>query len=70
LCNIKNTDKQTDCFEILSFDTNKDTKDEAEEVDMPAKLTRIDKVREVLEDMDNYLLRKLRSSGLPLAYVV
>jgi hypothetical protein len=43
---------------------------EAEEVDLPTKLTQTDKVRELLEDLDNYLIRKLGSSGLPLAYVV
>jgi hypothetical protein len=48
----------------------KDAEDEEEEVDLPGKLTRTEKVREVLEDIDNYLLRKLGSSGLPLAYIV
>jgi hypothetical protein len=43
---------------------------DAEDIDLPGKLTRIDKVRDVLEIMDNYLFRKLGSSGLPLAYVV
>jgi hypothetical protein len=37
---------------------------------LPTKLSRVDKVREVLEDIDNYLLRKLGASGLPLAYIV
>jgi hypothetical protein len=48
----------------------KDAEDEDEDLDLPGKLTRIDRVGEVLEDIDNYLLRKLGSSGLPLAYVV
>jgi hypothetical protein len=48
----------------------KESEEDAEEVDLPGKLTCTDKVREVLEDMDNYLLCKLGSSGLPLAYVV
>jgi hypothetical protein len=48
----------------------KDAEDEAEEVELPGKLTRVDKVRDVLEDIDNYLVRKLGSSGLSLAYVV
>jgi hypothetical protein len=54
----------TSCYRL------KDTEDDAEDLDLPSKLTRIEKVRDVLEDMDNYLVRKLGSSGLPLAYVV
>jgi hypothetical protein len=39
-------------------------------LDLPSKMTRIDKVREVLEDIDNYLIQKRGGSGLPLAYIV
>jgi hypothetical protein len=48
----------------------KEAEDEVEDIDLPTKLSRVDKVREVLEDIDNYLLRKLGASGLPLAYIV
>jgi hypothetical protein len=54
----------TICYRLNEAETDE------EEVDLPAKLVRIDKVRQVLEDIDNYLLRKLGASGLPLAYVV
>jgi hypothetical protein len=47
----------------------KESEDETEDVGLPAMLTRVYKVREVLEDIDNYKLWKLGSSGLPLAYI-
>jgi hypothetical protein len=43
----------------------KDAEDEAEEIDLPGKLTRTDKAGQVLEDIDNYLIRKLGVSGFP-----
>jgi hypothetical protein len=54
----------TVCYQL------KDAEDDLDELDLPSKLTRTDKVRDVLEDIDNYLIRKLGASGLPLAYVV
>jgi hypothetical protein len=48
----------------------KDKEDEKEDVELPPKLQKIDKVRDILEDIDNYLIRKLGASGLPLAYIV
>jgi hypothetical protein len=45
----------------------KEIEDNEEEVDLPAKLTRVDKVREVIENIDHYLNRKRGLSGLPLA---
>jgi hypothetical protein len=48
----------------------KEIEDEAEEIDLPIKLTRVDKVRDILENRDNYLLQQRGASGLPLAYVV
>jgi hypothetical protein len=59
-----NVGRLTSCYRL------KDTEDNAEDLELPSKLSRIEKVRDVLEDMDNYLVRKLGSSGLPLAYVV
>jgi hypothetical protein len=53
----------TNCYRM------KDAEDDAEDIDFPQKLTKIEQVRDVLEDMDNYLVRKLGSSGVPLAYV-
>jgi hypothetical protein len=48
----------------------KEHEDESEDIDLPGKLMKIEKVRDVLEDIDNYLIRKLGSSGLPLSYIV
>jgi hypothetical protein len=48
----------------------KEEEDEDEDVELPSKMTRIDKVREVLENIDNYLTQKRGGSGLSLAYVV
>ena len=40
-----------------------------EDLDLPPKLTDIQTVRSTLEDLDNYLRRRLGTSGLPQAYV-
>jgi hypothetical protein len=37
---------------------------------MPSKLSNIDKIRQVLENIDNHLLRVRGISGIPLLYVV
>ena len=47
----------------------KEEEDEDEDVDLPDKLSRVDKVRVVLENIDNYLIRKRGSSYVPLAYI-
>lgn len=44
--------------------------DEDGDINLPSKLTTIDKVRVTLEDIDDYLNRKKGISGVPLAYVV
>jgi hypothetical protein len=54
----------TNCYRL------KETEDDEEEVTLPTKLVCIEKVREILEDMDNYLIQKKGITGLPLAYVV
>jgi hypothetical protein len=48
----------------------KEIEDNEEEEELPGKLVRVDKVRDVIENIDHYLNRKRGSSGLPLAYVV
>jgi hypothetical protein len=55
---------------LISCYTMKETEEEEEDIDLPSKLTKVDKVRDVLENIDNYLYQKRGSSGLPLAYVV
>jgi hypothetical protein len=40
-----------------------------ETVDLPEKILKIDDVRNNIEDLDDYLMRKRGESGLPLAYV-
>jgi hypothetical protein len=50
--------------------TMKQAKDNKKENKMPAKLTKIDKVREFLENLDDYLYLTLGSVGFLLAYVV
>lgn len=44
--------------------------DEDNDVNLPAKLTTIDRVWVTIEDIDDYLVRKHGGSGVPLAYVV
>lgn len=56
----------TNVYALKEADDNEDDDD----VTLPAKLTTIDKVRVTLEDIDDYLVRKKGSSGLPLAYIV
>ena len=43
---------------------------EDDDLDLPPKMTDIKTVRSTLEDLDNYLSRRLGTSGLPLAYVM
>jgi hypothetical protein len=64
VANQATLDRLVNCYRL------KDAEDEDEDVELPQKLLKTDKVRDVLEDIDNYLVRKLGSSGLPLAYVV
>jgi hypothetical protein len=40
-----------------------------ETIDLPGKIVKVDDVRNNIEDLDDYLARKLGASGLPLAYV-
>jgi hypothetical protein len=47
----------------------KEEEDDDEDVEFPDKLTTVDKVRVVLENIDEYLIRKRGSSFVPLAYV-
>jgi hypothetical protein len=47
----------------------KEAEDDDDDVDLPEKLTTVEKVRVVLENIDNYLIRKRGSSFVPLAYV-
>lgn len=45
--------------------------DETEDdLDMPEAFTRVDTARVVIENLDDYLLRKRSETGVPLAYVV
>jgi hypothetical protein len=48
----------------------KESKDKEDKTELPAKLTKIEKVREALKNIDNYHYRTSGSSDLPLAYVV
>ena len=41
-----------------------------EDIKPPTPITKIEDIRNNIEDLDNYLLRKLGETGLPLAYVV
>jgi hypothetical protein len=49
----------------------KETEDslKKETVELPEKILKIDDVRNNIEDLDDYLMRKRGESGLPLAYV-
>jgi hypothetical protein len=48
----------------------KDVGDEDVKVDMPAKLVKTDKVREIIENIESVLLRMRVIHGVPLLYVV
>lgn len=48
----------------------KEAEDKKVDIDLPDKLVAVDKVRIALENIDNYLTRKLGSSGIPLLYTV
>jgi hypothetical protein len=41
-----------------------------ETMELPVKILKVDDIRNKIEDLDNYLMRKRGMSGLPLAYVV
>jgi hypothetical protein len=55
---------------LVNCYTKKESKDKEDKTKLPAKLTKIKKVREVLKNINDYLYRTSGSSGLPLAYVV
>ena len=55
----------TDVYELK--DSEKEAEDNA--IKLPIQLTKIDDVRVTLEDLDDYLLRKLGDSDCPLTYV-
>jgi hypothetical protein len=48
----------------------KDVDEETAEVDLPDKLTKTDKVREVIENIESVLLVMKGINGVPLLYVV
>jgi hypothetical protein len=50
----------------------KETEDivKEETIKLPTAITKVEDIRTNIEDLDNYLLRKLGETGLPLAYVV
>jgi hypothetical protein len=56
----------TECYELQE----QHKLEEDEKVELPGKLTNIEKIRQVLENIDNYLSRVRGASGLPLLYVV
>jgi hypothetical protein len=41
-----------------------------ETIKLPTPITKVEDIRTNIEDLDNYLLRKLGETGLPLAYIV
>jgi hypothetical protein len=61
--NIATLPTLTDIYKL------KEDEEEDEDPDLPGKLTTVDKVRIILEDIDDYLMRKRGNSDVPLAYV-
>jgi hypothetical protein len=54
------------CYELQE----QQSKDEDEKTNLPKKLTNVDKIRQVVENIDDNLLRYRWASGIPLLYVV
>jgi hypothetical protein len=48
----------------------KEDEDKDNDIDLPKPLTKVDDVCAILEEIDDYSLRKFGDSGCPLAYVV
>lgn len=56
----------TDCYKLQDQHKAEDEK----KIDLPGKLTNIDKIRQVLENIDDYLSRARGESNIPLLYIV